>query len=396
MHQIYEQANLLSGQMVAWRRRIHEHPELGLEQPRTSALVMEALQEMGLSPQRMGGGVTAMIYGERAGKTILLRADMDALPMNEESGLPFSSKVHGAAHTCGHDMHTAMLLGAARILSDNRAGICGAVKLMFQPGEEVGMGARQMLDAGILNNPAVDAAIGIHTMIASDVPSGAIALSPGQTLASSDIFRITVEGRGCHGSRPEMGIDPINILCHIHAMLQTIHSREKPQKEAVALTIGEICAGKAPNIIPNSGYMVGTIRTFEETVRTLVKKRLVEIAEGTAATLGGKAEVSFSSQLPSLMNDAELSREVAGYMRELLGEERLVPMASRMASEDFSEITTRVPGIFMRLSMGSREEGYCYDGHHPKVVFDEGAMPAGAAAYAYGAMQWLEHHVGRQ
>lgn len=392
MHSFYNRAQELSSQMVAWRRKIHESPELGLEQPETVALVVQALREMRLEPHEMGGGVVAVIHGKLPGKTILLRADMDALPMEEESGLPFASKRKGAAHTCGHDTHTAMLLGAAKILSENQDSLCGCVKLMFQPGEEVGLGAKQMLDAGILENPHVDAAMGIHSMAATDIPSKKIALSPGPSLASSDIFRIEVTGTGCHGSRPEVGIDPINILSHIHSLLQTINSREVPQQQPAVLTIGEFYAGKAANIIPSSGYMTGTIRTFLPEVRSLVKRRLVEIAEGTATALGGSAKVSFSAELPSLHNDAEMAAEMIGFAEELLGQENVVPMPPRMASEDFAEVTTRVPGVFLRLSMGSIEEGYQYAGHHPKVTFDEQAMPAGAATYAYGAFRWLELH----
>lgn len=396
MQRFYERAKELNDKMVAWRRQIHENPELGLELPETVALVTKALKEMGLEPQPMGGGVVALVQGGRPGKTILLRGDMDALPMEEDSGLPYASKIPGRAHTCGHDMHTAMLLGAAQILAENRESLRGCVKLMFQPGEEVGQGAKQMLDAGLLENPHVDAAMGQHTLIATDVPSGKIALTPGPTLASSDLFRVDVTGKGCHGSRPEAGIDPINILCHIHSMLQTINSREKPQQQPAVLTIGAISAGAAGNIIPNSGYMLGTIRTFQPEVRELVKRRLTEIAEGVAATLGGTAKVSFSAGMPPLSNDAELAEEMTGYLRELLGEDAVVPMPPRMASEDFAEVTTRVPGIFLRLSMGSREEGYCYDGHHPKVCFNEAAMPAGAAAYAYGAFRWLENHADEE
>lgn len=392
MQRFYERAKELNEQIIAWRRQIHENPELGLEQPKTVALVSEALKKMGLEPKEMGGGVVALIQGSQPGKTILLRADMDALPMEENSGLPFASKIPGAAHTCGHDMHTAMLLGAAQILSENRESLHGCVKLMFQPGEEVGLGASQMLDAGVLENPHVDVAMGIHTLIATDVPSGKIALSPGMTLSSSDVFRIDVTGKGCHGSRPEVGVDPINILCHIHTLLQTINSREKPQQQPAVMTIGEFFAGKAPNIIPNSGYMTGTIRTFQPEVRSLVKRRLQEISEGTAATLGGTATVTFSAGMPALCNNEALTEEMIGYLKELLGEDGVVPMPARMASEDFAGVTERVPGVFMRLSMGSKEEGYCYDGHHPKVVFDEAAMPAGAAAYAYGAFRWLELH----
>ena len=390
--QIYDRALSLQEDMIHWRREIHQHPELGVDQPDTAALVSRALREMGLEPKEIGGGIVAMISGGRPGKTILLRADMDALPMQEESGLPFASKVDGAAHTCGHDMHTAMLLGAAQILSEAKGELHGQVKLMFQPGEEVGLGARQMVDAGLLEDPAVDAAMGIHTIIASDIPSGSIALSPGPSLSSSDLFKIEVFGKGCHGSRPEVGIDTVNIMCHIHTMLQTINTREIPQKEAAVLTIGQIAAGDAPNIIPGYGYMTGTIRTFLPEVRALVKRRLVEISESIAKTMGGSAKVTFNSELEPLINDEDLTVEMIGYLKELVGEDRVLPMPSRMASEDFSAVTGRVPSTFMRLSMGSKEQGYIYDGHHPKVVFDEAAMPAGAAAYAYGAFRWLENH----
>lgn len=392
MQTFYDRAKELSEQIITWRRQIHANPEVGLDQHETVALVIEALKGMGLVPQKIGGGVTALIQGAHPGKTILLRADMDALPMEEESGLPFASKVEGAAHTCGHDMHTAMLLGAAQILSENRESMHGCVKLMFQPGEEVGLGARQMVNAGILENPHVDAAMGIHVLGATEVPTGKIALTPGPSLASSDIFRIDVTGKGCHGSRPEVGIDPINILCHIHTLLQTINSREKPQQQPAILTIGEFSAGKAANIIPNSGYMTGTIRTFQPEVRSLVKRRLKEIAEGTATTLGGTAVVSFSAEMSSLCNDQVLTTEMIGFMKELVGEENVVPMPARMASEDFAEVTERVPGTFLRLSTGSVEEGYQYGGHHPKVTFNEEALPTGAAAYAYGAFRWLETH----
>ena len=175
-------------------------------------------------------------------------------------------------------------------------------------------------------------------------------------------------------------------------MLQTINSREKPQQQPAVLTIGAISAGAAGNIIPNSGYMLGTIRTFQPEVRELVKRRLTEIAEGVTATLGGTVKVTFDAGTPPLSNDEAMTEEMLGYLRELLGEDQVVPMPPRLASEDFAEVTTRVPGIFLRLSTGSIEEGYCFAGHHPKVRFDEAAMPSGAAAYAYGAFRWLESH----
>ena len=392
MHPFYEKALSLQDKMVAIRRHIHANPEIGPQQPETSALVISELKKMGLEPKVVGHGVVALVEGAYPGKTVLIRGDMDALPMPEESGLPFASKVPDMNHACGHDIHTTTLLGAAEILAANRDTMHGTVKLMFQPGEEVGAGARQMLAEGLLENPKVDVAMGMHTMIASNVPSGKIALSPGATLASSDAFRIDIQGKGSHGSRPEEGVDPIHILNQIYFLLHTLLTREKPAQAPCVVTVCEIKSGSAPNIVPDTGYMRGSIRAYDNELRNKIKRRIVEIAESTATLLGGTAKVSFTMGLPPLINNDALTVETLGYLRELLGEENVVPMPARMASEDFAEVTALVPGTFMRLSAGSIDEGYVYGGHHPKVVFDESAMPAGAAAYAYCAYRWLEEH----
>lgn len=378
--------------MIAWRRRIHEEPEYGIEQPKTAAFVRKTLTEMGLMPKDVGGGIVAEIQGKRKGACILIRADMDALPVPEESGLPFASRVPGVNHACGHDMHTSMLLGAARILNERREDLCGCVKLMFQPDEEEGKGARQMIRAGVLSAPEVDAVMGIHTMVATDVPTASIAVSPGLTLASSDLFRIDVQGRGCHGARPEEGVDPIHILCQIHSALQTLISLERPQREPVVLTVGQIFAGNAPNAIPDSGFMTGTLRTFDNVIRVKMKRRLIEVSEGIAQALGGTASVSYTSEMPVMYNDMTLTGEMICYLNELIGSERVVEMPVRMASEDFAEIMTQKPGVFMRLSAGSIDEGYGCKAHNPKVLFNEKAMPTGAAAYAWCARRWLEEH----
>jgi amidohydrolase len=379
--------------MVAWRRHIHSEPERGLHLPKTTELVKKALLDMELRPQNVGDGIVATIYGQQKGKCVLLRADMDALPMPEKSGLPFASKIPGVNHACGHDMHTAMLLGAARILTEHKKDLRGCVKLMFQPDEEEGNGARQMLQAGVLEEPNVDVVIGIHTLVATDVPTSSIAVSPGKTLASSDLFRIDVKGKGCHGARPEEGVDPINILCHIHSMLQTLISLERPQKEPAVLTIGQISAGSAPNAIPDEGFMTGTLRTFDNDIRARLKRRIVEIAEGTAKSLGGSASVCYTAEMPSMSNDETVTKEVKGYLCELIGSQNVVPMPARMASEDFAEVMLKRPGVFLRLSVGSTDEGYTCKAHNPKVLFNEEAMPTGAAAYAWCASRWLAEHI---
>lgn len=390
MNPFYQEALDIKEELLGWRRAIHQYPEVGMDLPQTVALVCGALQSMGYEPRRVAGGVVACLEGDQPGKTFLLRGDMDALPMPEESGLPFASHMPNAAHTCGHDIHTAALLGAAKILAAHRAELKGRVKLVFQPGEEVAAGAKQMVEAGVLDN--VDACMALHTLVANDPPTGTLTCAPGPNLASTDLFKIQVTGKGCHGARPETGINVVNILCHIHSLLQTITTQEKPQQSPAVMTVGRISAGTAPNVLPDAGIMEGTIRAFDPAVRSQIKRRLTEIAAGAAKTLGGEARVTFSSEIPAVICDDEVAAAMLGYLQELVGEERVRLQAPRMASEDYAEFTSRIPGVFVRLSCGCPGEGYTVDAHNPKVVFNEEALPAGAAAYAYGAFRWLECH----
>ena len=244
--------------------------------------------------------------------------------------------------------------------------------------------------------PHVDAVMGLHMAIATGLPTGTIAASPGVTLASNDMFRIDVTGRGSHGARPETAIDPINILCHIHSLLQTINSREVAPRETVVLTIGQIAAGSTPNSIPREGFLRGTIRALRAEDRQLVKRRLVEIAEKTAEALGGKARVTFQAGMPPLVNDSAMTREMKSYLREILPPDRVAEMPTRMGSEDFARMTEMVPGVFLFLSGGSTAEGYTVGSHDPRVIFNEAALPAGAAAHAHCAIRWLEQHAGQQ
>lgn len=389
----YERANAIKGDLIAWRRYIHEHPEGGLEQPNTVAFIIKTLNSFGLTAEKVGGGVVSLIKGAKPGKTILLRADMDALFMDENSGLPYCSKTKGLNHACGHDMHTTMLLGAAKLLSEAREKLCGCVKLCFQPAEELAAGAARMIEAGVLESPKVDVVMGLHMVIAAQYPTGTVAVSPGVTLASNDMFKITAHGKGGHGARPEISIDPINIICHIHSMLQTISSREISSKETFVLTVGHIAGGQTANSIPDEAFIRGTIRTLNNETREHIKKRLVEIAKKTAEALGGTADVQFEAGMPPLVNDEALTLEMKSYMREIFPEGKIDDMPTRMGSEDFAFMTSRVPGMFAFLSGGSVAEGYTVGTHNPKVIFNEDAMPTGSATLAHCASRWLENHV---
>lgn len=392
MSELLNQAKALAPEIVRWRRHIHENPEVSAVLPNTCAYVTAELRKMGYEPYPVGGGVVAMLDGQPDGKVILLRADMDALPMAEESGEPFASKNPHAAHTCGHDTHTAMLLGAAKLLMDNKEKVKGRVKFMFQPGEEGYNGCKNMIADGLLESPHVDVAFGMHSASASDYRTGTVLYSAGSYAASADAFKVTVHGKGCHGARPEEGIDPINIITHIHLALQTINSRERNQKEPLILTIGQLIAGTAENIIPNDGYLTGTIRAFNQEVRVHAKRRLEEISKGIAATFGATAEIQWYTEFAPTINDRALMAELDGYVRELLGDDRVKITEPQMGSEDFSEVMLRVPGAFFNLSTGSREEGYLFGAHNPQVRHNEAALPTGSAVYAYTAMRWLEEN----
>ena len=390
---LLEAAKQLEPQLQEWRRTLHRHPEVGFDLPQTKALVQKALTEMGYAPQDCGKcGVLALAGGKKPGKVILLRGDMDALPLQEESGEAFASEVPGKMHGCGHDMHTAMMLGAAKLLMDNKEKVKGRVKFMFQPGEEGYNGCKNMIADGLLESPHVDVAFGMHSASASDYKTGTVLYSTGSYAASADAFKVTVHGKGCHGARPEEGIDPINIITHIHLALQTINSRERNQKEPLILTIGQIIAGDACNIIPERGYFTGTIRTFNQQVREHAKRRFIEIVNGICATFGGHADIEWTTEMAPTINDPAVTPELLGYIRELVGEENMAEVPASMGSEDFSEVLLNVPGSYLNLSFGSKEEGYLFGGHHPKIRHNEDALPIGSAIYAQVAIEWLQHN----
>lgn len=381
--------------MLADRRALHNCPEVGAHLPATSAYVAGRLREMGYAPRELcESGLTACIGNPARGRCILLRADMDALQIREQSGLPFAAD-NGAMHACGHDMHTAMLLGAADILREFEAELGGAVKLVFQPDEEGFRGAKAMLQAGVLRDPVPQAGLALH--VHSGTPSGLVLWGRGTAMAGCTLFRITVEGVGCHGAMPEAGVDPILIAAHIHLALQAIPSRELPAGEPAILTIGRLSAGEAPNIIPGSAVLEGTIRTFDRALSAKILQRIEEIAAQTAAAFRGTAVTKALASAPPLYNDPVLVEQMAEGARQLFGGEKVFFLEKGgMGSEDFASYTEKIPCAYLLLGAGTAQENAAFGKpmHNAEVIFNEEILVNGAALYAWGALKWLAEGEG--
>ena len=387
----YERALELKDETIANRRHIHKNAETGLDLPKTKAYVMEKLTEYGLEPKDCGYGVTATLG--KGGKVLLLRADMDALPMPEESGEEFACPTGKEAHACGHDFHAAMLLTAAKMLKEKEDTLEGTVKFMFQPAEETFEGSKNMIENGILENPPVDAALAYHVS-PGKMPIGLFMYNDKDTMMYSvDGFKITIHGKGSHGAYPHVGVDPINIGVHIHLALQELIARESDPTHSCVLTIGQFAGGTAANIIPETAVLQGTIRTNKPEARELLVRRMKEVAEKTAAVYNGTVDIEMISEVPPLICNPKLTDEVVGYMQEL-GIPGLTPYPgiSASASEDFAVIAEKVPSTFMYLSAGYLDERGQYPAHHPKAQFNEDVCPIGAACLAHCASQWLKNN----
>ncbi len=398
---LLEEARALNPELVEVRRDLHRHPELAFDLVHTRALVEEKLKGMGYEPIEMGkAGVVVLAGGKKPGKTILLRADMDALPLQEEADVDYCSEYPQKMHGCGHDMHTAMLLGAAKLLKDHEDEIEGTVKLEFQPAEEIFQGSPDMIKAGVLENPHVDAAMMIHVLGGVPLPSGmAVVPEGGITMASCEQYHIHVQGKGGHGSTPHVAIDPITAAAHIHLALQEINSREIDGNDFGVFTTCHFEAGKTSNVIPDTADMWGTIRTIDEENRVggQIKKRMAEIAQGVASALRCEATVEYYDYCPCMINNPEISGDGMQYMKELLGKGVLSLNALSGGkpgggSEDFAFISHEVPTVSMFLTAGNSQEGFLYGQHHPKVKFDDSVLYVGSAMYAQMGLRWLESH----
>ena len=387
----YERALALKEETVAHRRYFHVNAEVGLNMPKGQAYVLAELEKLGIEAKPCGHGVSATVG--KGGKCLLLRADMDALPMAEESGLDFACPTGTEAHTCGHDFHVAMLLTAAKMLKENEANLEGTVKFMFQPAEETFEGAKNMLENGILENPAPDAALAYH-VTSGKMPVGIYMYNNASTMMFSvDGFKITIKGKGAHGAYPHASIDPINIAVHVYTALEALIAREVDPAKANLLTIGKFSAGTASNIIPETAELQGTIRSNDKPSRELLVRRMKEIAVKTAEVYGGSAEIEMLSEVPPLICDPKLTTEFVGYMKDMnIPGAMPYPGISASASEDFASIADKIPGTFMYLSAGYLDDRGLAPAHNPKVQFNEDVCPIGAASYAHCATEWLKNN----
>lgn len=385
METLYKEAKTLLPQMSAWRREIHRFPELDLALPRTSAFVQARLAELGVPFATLVDGNCVVAAIGHGSPCILLRADMDGLPIREESGEPFSSE-NGCMHACGHDLHTASLLGAAKLLKEREAGLPGTVKLLFQPGEETFNGARAAIAEGVLENPHVDAALGMH--VASQAPVGTV-LHGNATMASVFGFRITVTGKGGHGSTPENCIDPIVPAIKIHEALQTLMAREKSSFAEAALTIGSFQAGDAANVVPERAVMEGTLRVFDAAQRAFLIERIRQIVPAVAATYRATGELEVLTDVPSLENDVDLVRGFLDAITAAIPDARPAGGLHAMGSEDFALVSQRVPTAYFMLGAKPADVDAPFGHHTPQVRFAEEEMPVAAAGYAACALSWL-------
>ena len=391
MNPIYQEALEMKEELVANRRALHQIPEVGLNLPRTSAFIASKLEEMGI-PYRVSkknSHVTALLgSGEPDKPCILLRSDMDGLPGTEESGLDFAS-TNGCMHACAHDIQAASLLGAAKLLKAHEGELNGTVKLLFQSGEEVFHGAETAIKEGVLESPKVHAAFAMHMF--SFVPFGTISYHY-HPMASVFGFRITVTGKGAHGSAPENAVSPINAAVQIYQGLQELIAREIPGSQEVVLTIGKFESGNAANVIPEKAVMEGTLRAFDNDLREFMIRRITEVAEGIALAYRAKAEVSVLSDCPALVNDPKLTEEILGYIREARDDIEITNDYHALGSEDFAFFSREVPCCYLPLG-GTYGQGYPnYYEHNPKIRYSEDNLPTAAGTYALAAISWLRNH----
>ena len=379
---------------VRLRRQIHRRPELAFEEHETATLVAATLREIGVESVESvaGTGVVAHVEGARPGPVVALRADLDALPIAEATGLPFASEVGGRMHACGHDAHTASLLGAARILHAVRADLAGTVRLVFQPGEEkIPGGAVALIEAGVLDamgdHPAPSQILGQHVF--PSLPAGTVGVRAGPFMASADEVYVTVRGRGGHAAAPHELVDPVLVQAHVITALQAVVSRHRPPGVPSLLSFGRVEADGATNVVPDEVRLVGTFRSMDEGWRFVAHDHVRRIASRTAEAFGATAETEIRVGYPALVNDAAVAADVRAAAVEYLGEGRVVDLPMWYASEDFASYAQRVPGAFYVLGVGNEAAGITHGLHTSRMTIDEEALRVGPGFMAYAAWRAL-------
>jgi amidohydrolase len=392
---VEEIVDQIAPMVIEWRRDFHAHPELSNREERTSRVIAERLQEIGVDEIKTGiahHGVVALIKGKRSGPTVALRADMDALPVTEETGLPFASKNNGVMHACGHDSHTAMVLGTAKVLTQMRDEIHGNVKLIFQPAEEGPPpgeegGAKLMVKEGVLKDPDVSAIFGLHVW--PFIETGKIGYRLGGAFAAVDRFKVEIRGKQVHAALPWDGIDPVVTSANVISGLQTIASRIVDTREPVVVTVGVINGGQRWNIIPDIVILEGTVRTHSPTVRERAKKAFEQIVMNTAKAQGATAEIIYESMAPVVWNDPDLGKQMLPTLHQAVGKENVVEVKPTMGGEDFAFFCQEVPGFYVVLGVRNESIGAVHVLHSPKFMLDEAALPLGLRAMASLAIDYL-------
>lgn len=374
--------------LLAMRREFHMYPELSLHETRTARRIMEELQQMGIPCKSIAEtGVIGTITGGYPGKTIALRADIDALAIEEERDAPYASQQPGVMHACGHDAHAAMLLGAAKVLSEKKEQLHGRVQLLFQPGEEGAHGAQKMIEAGALEG--VDEIFGLHVM--GIVPSGMVAFRPGAMMASADSFRITVNGLAGHGGMPHLSVDALLAASAVVLNLQSIPSRQTPTSDPVVLSVGKSESGTQFNAIAGTAIMEGTVRCFSHENRAMVSDAVSRIAKSTCEAYRAQAQVDYEFLAAPVINHPDSAQRAKEAVSQVLSEQAVISMDPTTGADDFSEYLKHIPGVFVLLGTGDKEKDTCYSIHHPKFDIDEDMLHVGAALHCQYAWEYLNN-----
>ena len=377
-------------ELVEIRRKFHQIPELGFEEYETSALINDYLKNWGIETKRNVGetGVTALIKGKGEGKTIAIRADIDALPIEEKTDLGFASKNKGKMHACGHDSHITIALGTAKVLSKYKDRLNGNIKFIFQPAEEILSGAKAMIEDGVLKDPEVDAIIGLHNW--PELNSGEIGIKTGSIMAAADKFEVVIKGVGGHGALPHKTVDPIVVSAEIINALQRIISREIDPQETAVISIGTLNSGTAFNIIPDELKFSGTVRTFDDNIRKYIARRMEEIISAACQGAGCDFDFDYHFGIPATVNDEKFTQRVIKVLREKLRDTKIVePVTPSMGGEDFSLFLNKVPGTYFFLGTGNEEKGIIHSIHHPKYIIDEDILPIGVKAFSEIVLNYL-------
>jgi amidohydrolase len=385
-----EEALAIKDETIALRRDFHRHPELGFEETRTAGIVARYLKDLGLSVTTgvAETGVIGLLQGQSTGPNLLLRFDMDALPIQEETGAEYASGIPGVMHACGHDSHVAVGLSVAKLLAAHREELPGTVKFVFQPAEEGGGGAERMVEAGVLEDPKPDYAMGMHVW--NEKPVGWYALNPGPMMAGAEFFSVKITGKGGHGAAPHKSVDPVVAAAQIITALQTIAARNINPLDSAVISVCTVDAGTAFNIIPQEAVFSGTIRTFKPEVFEIVKGRFEEIINRIAAAMGCQAEVSMERVTLPVTNDPDLVALMADVVKEVDPDAEIDSTLQTMGSEDFSFMMDELPGCFVMVGSANPAKGLNYGHHHPKFDIDEACLPQAVAIIAQGAMAVLK------